>query len=61
MDTLNENAKVDKDVLQFFVDNFEEISATSGVSLKSIATTMIIKSSTKEKWQQEALNLLRSE
>ena len=61
MDTLNESAKVDKDVLQFFVDNFEEISATSGVSLKSIATTMIIKSSTKEKWQQEALNLLRSE
>ena len=61
MDTLNENAKVDKDVLQFFVDNFEEISATSGVSLKSMATTMIIKSSTKEKWQQVALNLLRSE
>ena len=61
MDTLNENAKVDKDVLQFFVDNFEEISAASGVSLKSIATTMIIKSSTKEKWQQEALNLLCSE
>ena len=61
MDTLNENAKVDKDVLQFFVDNFEEISAASGVSLKSIATTMIIKSSTKEKWQQVALNLLCSE
>ena len=49
MDNLNENAKIDEDVLKFFVDNFEEISAASGVSLKSIATTMIIKSSSKEK------------
>ena len=61
MDNLNENAKIDKDVLKFFVDNFEEISAASGVSLKSIATTMIIKSSSKEKWQEVALNLLSSE
>ena len=61
MDTLNENAKIDEDVLRFFVDNFEEISAASGVSLKSIATTMIIKSSSKEKWQGVALNLLCSE
>jgi hypothetical protein len=61
MDTLNENAKVDEDVLQFFVDNFEQISATSGVTIKSIATTMIIKSSSKEKWQNLALNLLCSE
>tara|TARA_X000000368_G_C22976238_1_gene687785 strand:+ start:374 stop:559 length:186 start_codon:yes stop_codon:yes gene_type:complete len=61
MDTLNENAKIDKDVLKFFVENFEAISAVSGVSLKSIATVMIVKSSSKEKWQQVALNLLCSE
>ena len=61
MDTLNENGKIDEDVLRLFVDNFEEISAASGVSLKSIATTMIIKSSSKEKWQEVALNLLSSE
>ena len=61
MDTLNENAKVDQDVLKFFVDNFEEISAASGVSLKSIATVMIIKSSSKKKWQEVALRLLCSE
>ncbi len=60
MDTLNENAKVDEDVLQFFVDNFEQISAASGVSLKNIATAMIIKSSSKEKWQKVVLNLLCS-
>ena len=61
MDTLNENAKVDEDVLQFFVDNFEQISAASGVSLKSIATAMIIKSSSKEQWKKVVLNLLCSE
>ena len=61
MDTLNENVKIDKDVLKFFVDNFEEISNTSGVSLKNIATAMIIKSASKEKWQEIALNLFCSE
>ncbi len=60
MDTLNENAKIDKEILKFFVDNFEEISAASGVSLKSLATAMIIKSSSKEKWQELTLNLLCS-
>ena len=58
MDTLNENAKIDKEVLQFFIDNFDEISSSSGVLLKSIATAMIIKSSSEEKWQEIALNLL---
>ncbi len=61
MDTLNENAKIDKDILKFFVDNFEEISAASGVSLKSLATAMILKNSSKEKWQEATLNLLCSE
>ena len=61
MDTLNENATIDEDVLKFFVDNFEEISAKSAVSLKNIATTMILKSSSKEKWQEVALRLLCSE
>ena len=61
MDILNENAKIDKDVLKFFGDNFEAISAASGVSLKNIATVMIIKSSSKEKWQELALNFLCSE
>ena len=61
MDNLNENAKIDEDVLKFFVDNFEEISSAAFVSLKSIATIMIIKSSSKEKRQEVALNLLCSE
>ena len=61
MDSLNENAQIDKDVLKFFVENFREISAASGVSLKSIATAMIVKNSSKEKWQEVALNLLCSD
>ena len=61
MDIINENAKVDKDVLKFFVGNFEEISVASGVSLQSIATAMIIKSSSEEKWQEVTLKLLCSE
>ena len=61
MDTLNENAQIDEDVLKFFVENFGEISTASGVSLKSIATAMIVKNSSKEKWQEVALNLLCSD
>ena len=58
MDTLNEKAKVDKDVLKFFLDHFEEISEASGISFESIATAMVIKSSEQCDWKKIVLDLL---
>ncbi len=54
METLNEKAMVDKDVLRFFLDHFEEISE---VSLRSIATAMVIKNSSKDDWEVTLLKL----
>ena len=57
MDTLNEKAKVDKDVLKFFLDHFEEISEGSEITLGSIATVMVVKNSEPRNWQKIALEL----
>ena len=57
MDTLNEKAKIDKDVLIFFLDNFEKISEASEISLGSIATAMAIKNSDQGGWQKVLFEL----
>tara|TARA_B100001250_G_C19125713_1_gene497352 strand:+ start:201 stop:386 length:186 start_codon:yes stop_codon:yes gene_type:complete len=57
MDTLNEKAKIDKDVLIFFLDNFEKISEACEISLGTIATAMVMKNSEPEDWQKLVLEL----